>query len=327
MRRREFIALVGSAAAIGTLPPLIAGAQAAPPVIGCLSGTHLNPMEVERLTDGLAAAGYKDGDKVRIEYRTAEGQYDRLASLAADLVHRQVAVIVTIGGTAPLMAAKAATSTIPIVFAMGADPVKLGLVESLNRPGGNVTGVSFLVDSLGAKRVDILHSLMPAANPVGFLVNADNPSHDSETHEVEMAVRAFGFDTLVQEVANEPAIDSAFQVFSQHRAGAVSVAADAYLTSRRSQIVALAAKYKLPTIYPREEYAADGGLISYAPRPAEAFRTAGLYAGRILNGERPAELPVQQADKVFLTINLKTAKTLGVSIPATLLALADEVIE
>jgi len=327
MRRREFIAVLGSAAAIGTLPPRIARAQATLPVLGCLSGTHLNPMEVERLTDGLAAAGYKDGDNVRIEYRTAEGQYDGLASLAADLVHRKVAVIVTIGGTAPAIAAKAATSAIPIVFAMGADPVKLGLVESLNRPGGNVTGVSFLVDALGAKRVDILHTVMPTANPVGFLVNADNPSHDSETHEVEMAVKAFGFDTLVQGVTNEPGIDSAFEVFSQHRAGAVSVAADAYLTSGRAQIVALAAKYKLPTIYPREEYAADGGLISYAPRPAEAFRTAGLYAGRILKGEKPAELPVQQADKVFLTINLKTAKALGLAIPPTLLALADEVIE
>ena len=327
MKRTAFVTLLCCAAVTGILPQPAARAQATLPVIGCLSGTHLNPMEVERLTDGLAAAGYKDGDNVHIEYRTAEGHYDRLDSLAADLVRRKVAVIVAIGGTAPAIAAKAATSTIPIVFAMGADPVKLGLVTSLDRPGGNVTGVSFLVDSLGAKRVDILHTLLPAASPVGFLVNSDNPSHDSETREVEMAVKAFGFDTLVQGATNEPGIDSAFQVFSQHRAGAVSVAADAYLTSRRGQIVALAAKYKLPTIYPREEYAADGGLISYAPRPAEAFRTAGLYAGRILKGEKPAELPVQQADKVFLTINLKTAKTLALPIPPTLLALADEVIE
>ncbi|HEX4408313.1 MAG TPA: ABC transporter substrate-binding protein [Xanthobacteraceae bacterium] len=324
MRRRDFLSFVASAAA---LRPLAARAQPALPVIGCLSGTHLNPMELERLTNGLAAAGYKDGDNVRIEYLTAEGHYDRLASLAADLVHRNVAIIVTIGGTAPLTAAKAATSTIPIIFAMGADPVKLGLVESLNRPGGNITGVTFLVDSLGAKRVDLLHALLPAANPVGFLVNAENPSHDSETHEVETAIKAFGFDTVVQGVTKEADIDAAFQSFAQHHAGAVSVAADAYLTSRRGQIVALAAQYGLPTIYPREEYAADGGLMSYAPRPADAFRTAGLYAARILKGEKPADLPVQQADKVFLTINLKTAKTLGLSIPPTLLALADAVIE
>ena len=243
-----------------------ARAKAAVPLIGLLSGTHFNPTEVEGIKAGLGDAGFKEGDNIRIEYRSAEGQYDLLPALAADLVHREVAVIVTIGGAASAPPAKAATSTIPIVFANGADPVKLGLVASLNRPGGNVTGASFLVNSLSAKRVEMLHSLIQSAASVGFLVNPENPSHNSEAREIATAAKALGEDVRVEPATGEADIDAAFAHFSQQHVGAISVAADAYFLGRREQIVDLAAKYALPGIYPREEYVAAGGLMSYAPR-------------------------------------------------------------
>jgi putative ABC transport system substrate-binding protein len=292
-----------------------------------LSGTHFNPPEVEGIKKGLADTGFNEGGNIQIEYRSAEGKYDLLPSLASNLVHRRVAVIVTIGGAASAPAAKSATASIPIVFANGADPVKLGLVSSLNRPGGNVTGASFLVNSLSAKRMEMLHALIPSATSIGFLVNPQNPSHVSETQEVEAAAKALGQDLRVQTAVSEADIDAAFERFSQQHVAAVSVAADAYFLGRHNQIVGLVVKYKLPAIFPREEYVVSGGLVSYAPRPSDAYRLAGAYAGRILKGEKPSELPVQQSVRVYLTINLKAAKALGIDVPPTLLATADEVIE
>lgn len=325
MRRREFIAIASSAAAFA---PFAAHAQASSaPVIGLLSGTHFNKPEVDGVVNGLADAGFKDGDNVRLDYVSAEGKYDLLPSLAADLARRNVAVIVTIGGAASAPAAKAATATIPIVFANGADPVKLGLVSSLSRPGGNVTGASFLVNSLSAKRVEILQMLVPSATLIGFLVNPENPSYDSETQEIAAATRTLGQGLRVQSATGEADIDAAFKRFAQEPVAAISVAADAYFLGRRNQIVGLAAEYKLPAIYPREEYVVSGGLMSYAPRPADAYRLAGIYAGRILKGEKPSDLPVQQSVKVYLSVNLKSAKTLGIDVPPMLLATADEVIE
>ena len=325
MKRREFIAFLGSGAAV--LPLRARGAPPTAPVIGVLSGTHLNPPEVEGLRGGLEQAGYRDGDNIRIEYRSAEGDYARLTSLASDLAQRKVAVIVAIGGAASAPAAKAATKTIPIVFANGADPVKLGLVASLNRPGGNVTGASFLVNSLSAKRIETLHSLVPAAMLVGFLVNPENPSRDSETREAADAAKTLGQKLDVGAATDASTIDDAMARFSRRHVAAMSVAADAYFLGRRNQIVALAAKYGIPAIYPREEYVDAGGLASYAPHPADAYRLAGLYVARILKGEKPSELPVQQSVKVYLAINLKTAQSLGLNIPGPLLATADRVIE
>jgi len=323
MRRRQFIALVSATAACRTIAAR--AQQPAMPVIGLLSGTHFNPPEVEGVRQGLGDAGFKEGGNIRIAYRSAEGHYDLLPSRASDLVRRDAAVIVTIGGAASAPAAKAATTTIPIVFVNGADPVKLGLVSS--RPGGNVTGVSFLVNSLSAKRVEKLHSLIPSAELIGFLINPQNPSHDSESREVEGAAKALGEELQLQPAADEADIDAAFENFAQRRVAAISVAADAYFLSRRNQIIRLASQYKLPGIYPREEYVTSGGLMSYAPRPADAYRLAGAYVARILKGERPAELPVQQSDKVYLSIDVKTAKALGLAVSPNLLALADKVIE
>jgi len=308
--------------------PVVARAQQQPlPTVGFLSGTEFNPMEVDNVKAGLAAAGYRDGENVHVAYLSAKGQYELLPSLAKDLARRQVAVIVAIGGTAPATAAKSATTGIPIVFAAGGDPVKLGLVQSLNRPGGFVTGVSFLVNSLGAKRVEMLHLLVPSASLIGLLVNPDNPNRVSEAGEIAAASKALGLALHIEAAAKEADIAAAFSAFSQQHIGAFTVVADAYLRSREDPIVALAAKYAMPAVYPREEYATAGGLMSYAPRPAEAYRIAGSYVARILKGEQPSELPVQQSDKVYLTINLKTAKALGLAVPAQLLALADKVIE
>ncbi len=297
------------------------------PIIGVLSGTHLNQFEVDGVKAGLAAAGFKEGENIKIEYRSAEGRYDRLPALARDLAERRVAVIVTIGGAASAPPAKAATTSIPIVFANGADPVKLGLVTSLNHPGGNVTGASFLVNSLAAKRMELLHQLLPSAGSIGFIVNSKNPSYAAETGEVEAATTAFGQQLVVQETADEAGIDIAFKIFAARKVAAFAVAADAFFLSRHEQIVALAARDGLPGMYPREEYVLAGGLVSYAPHPIEAYRLAGSYVARILKGEKPEDLPVQQAVKVYLSINLKTAKALGIAVPPTLLALANEVIE
>jgi putative tryptophan/tyrosine transport system substrate-binding protein len=324
MQRREFITLVGGAAA---WPIVVRAQQPAVPVIGFLSGARLDDRERGAVRRGLNEAGYIEGHNVAIEYRSAEGQYDRLPALAADLVRRQVAVIIAIGGTVTALTAKAATETIPIVFATAGDPVQLRLVSSLNRPGGNVTGVSFLGAELGPKRLELLHQLTPTAQAVGFLINPLNPNAASETSDVQVAARALGQQIYVQHASNERDIDSAFASFALQRVEALLVGADAVFTSRRKQLVTLAARNAVPAIYALPDFVAAGGLISYGASRVDAFRLVGVNTGKILKGEKPADLPVQQSVKVELVINLKTAKALGLTVPPMLLARADEVIE
>jgi putative tryptophan/tyrosine transport system substrate-binding protein len=325
MKRREFIGLLGGASLVW---PLATRAQPpAMPVIGLLSGTGRDVGPFSAISQGLNEAGYVEGRNVTIEYRWAEGQFDRLPALAADLVRRQVAVIVSIQGAAAALAAKAATATIPIVFSIGGDPVKFGLVSSFNRPGGNATGTSFLVNTLGAKRLELLHEGVPSAALIGLLVNPNNPASASETSDVRTAARTLGLQTYVQNASNDHEIDAAFANFVQHHVDAVTFAADAVLTAQRDQLIALAVRHALPTMYFVREFADAGGLMSYGGHITEAYRLAGAYAGRILKGEMPADLPVQQVTKVELILNLKTAKMLGLTFPITLLGRADEVIE
>lgn len=328
MNRREFVGLLGRTAAMPVLAPLAARAQPpALPVIGVLSGTNREARLIAAIQQGLGETGHVEGRNVAIEYRWAEGRFDQLPSLAADLVRRQVAVILAIqGATAPL-AAKAATARIPIVFSIGGDPVRLGLVSSLNRPGGNVTGATFLVNTLAAKRLELLRELVPSGALIGLLVNPKNPAAESETRDAQSAARAVGLKVHVQNASSAGEIDAAFARFVQQRVNAVTFAADAVFNSRRNQLVALAARHRLPTMYFYREFANAGGLISYGGYDTDAYRLAGAYAGRILKGEKPGDLPVQQVTKVELVINLRTAKALGITIPAALLARADEVIE
>ncbi len=326
MRRREFIGLLGGAAAL----PLAARAQQkAMPVIGYLGSGSPGPSApfVVAFHRGLGESGYVEGRNVAIEYRYAEGRNDRLPALAADLVGRKVDVIVATGGSAP-RAAKAASQTIPIVFTIGGDPVAAGLVSNFARPGGNVTGVSCLGGQLTSKRLELASELVPQARAIALLVNPNSPQQTEHVvRDMREAARAKGVQLLVLNAGSESEIDSAFASLVQGHAGALVVTAEPFINSRREQIVAQAARHAVPAIYGIREYVAAGGLISYGASLSAAYRQTGIYAARILKGEKPADLPVQQATTFELLINLKTAKALGVTIPPTLLARADEVIE
>jgi putative tryptophan/tyrosine transport system substrate-binding protein len=317
MKRREFIALLGVAAAVW---PLAAHAQQMMPVIGFLSVTARDDSRVAAFLAGLHEAGYDEGRNVVIEYRWAQGQIERAPTLVADLVARQVTVIVAAGSTAAALAAKAATSTIPIVFNMGGDPVKFGLVTSLNRPGGNVTGVSFLVNLMASKRVELLHQMVPAAAPIAYLANpSTSPAGLSEQAEVEEAARALGHPLLTQRAKTEGEIDAAYVNLMREQARALIIAGDPFFYDRRQQLATLAARHAVPVVYPLREYVAAGGLMSYGTSLAATIRQTGIYVGKILKGAQPADLPVMQSTQFELVLNLKAAKALG--------ARADEVIE
>jgi putative ABC transport system substrate-binding protein len=324
MRRREFITLLGGAAAAW---PIAARAQQSMPVIGFLNGQSpltWAPM-VTAFRRGLNEAGYIEGQNVAIEYRWAEGQPARLPALATELAARQVAVIVATGGNNPAIAAKAATSTIPIVFTSNDDPRKYGLVASLNRPAGNITGVSWFSAELG--QLALLHDLVPNVKTVAVLLNPNNAETERQPAELQEAASALGLQIMALHAATVSDIDTAFTTLLQNRIGALLVAADSFLANRREQITTLAARDAVPAIYVNREMAGAGGLMSYGNSLADGYRRAGIQTARILKGEKPGDLPVDQATKFELIINLKTAKALGLDIPPKLLALADEVIE
>jgi ABC-type uncharacterized transport system substrate-binding protein len=325
MRRREFITLVGGVAA--AWPVAARGQQPAMPVIGFLH--HASPDVAAGLAaafrQGLKETGFVEGQNVRIEYRWAQGRYDLLPELAADLVRREVAVIMT--NTPTSQVAKAATSTIPIVFASADDPIPLGLVASFNRPGGNATGIYFLIAALEGKRVEFLHEVVPKAGTIALLVDPNFPSAATQTLAMRQAARSLGLNLLVVTAGTERDIDTAFATLVRERAGALAVAASGFFFFHREQLVALAAHHGMPVVYPWRDAAAAGGLMSYGASPFDAYRQAGIYAGRILKGEKPADLPVQQAVKVEFVINLRSAKALGLTVPLPLLGRADEVIE
>ena len=313
MRRREFITLLGGAAAAW---PLTARAQQPIPVIGIL-GMPAPPYteNVSAIRRGLNDAGFVEGRNVAIEFRWAEGQINRLPALAADLVKRQVAVIITMGGIAPLAAAKNATSTIPIVFHMAGDPARLGFVESFNRPGGNVTGVSLLQVALAAKRLEVLRELVPAAKTIGLLANPANPNVETVVPELHATAGALGLHLVVGYASGQDDVDVAFERFGRGRVQAVLVDADAVFLSQLQQITALAARHSVPTMYVSRQYVEGGGLISYGANVADAYRDVGVYAGKILKGIPPADLPITQPTKYELVINLTTAKALGLGVP------------
>jgi len=325
MRRRKFITLIGAAAA---WPLAARSQQAALPMIGFLNGgspAEYAPM-VAAFREGLKELGYVEGQNVAIEFRWAEGKYERLSALGTDLVRRQVAAIAATS-TPAAQAAKALTATVPIVFTTGADPVQLGLVASLNQPGGNVTGVSFLVNELTKKQFEVLHQILPKAALIGFLVNPAVAYARSQTTEAQDAARALGRQLFVVTARTESEIDAAFAALVKKLAGGVITISDPFLNSRRDQIVALAARHSLPALYPVRDYVAAGGPMSYGTSIIGAYRQVGVYTGRILKGEKPADLPVMRPTKLELVINLKTAKALDLTIPPALIALADEVIE
>jgi putative ABC transport system substrate-binding protein len=327
MKRREFITVLGGAAAW----PLAARAQQpAMPVIGFLSPTSPEgwAQRLRGFRQGLKDTGHVEGENVAIEYRWAEGQIDRLPVLAADLVRRRIAVIAAPGGNAPAFAARAATTTIPIVFIVGEDPVRLGLVASLARPGGNLTGSNFFTTELGAKRLELLRQLVPAAARVAVLVNPANPNvAESIASDVEAAARPLGLQIQVINASTIHEIDTAFASMVRERFDAVFVGSDAYLNSRRVQLTHLASRHAIPATYGVRDYVEAGGLMSYGANIVDAFREIGAYAGRILKGAKPADLPVVQASKFELVINAGTARMLGLTVPPQLLATADQVIE
>jgi ABC-type uncharacterized transport system substrate-binding protein len=325
--RRKFLATLGGTAVAW---PLAARAQQpGKPVVGFLHSVsdQAIPSSALGFRRGLAETGYVEGRNVEVEYRWAEGRYERLPSLAADLVRRHVAVIAAGGTAAPALAAKAATSTIPIVFQTGSDPVKDGLVASLNRPGGNVPGVSRMSFTLAPKRLELLHELVPKATAIAFLVNPANPVAASQIQEIREPARSLGLRVHVLEASSERQIEIAFETLTQQRAGALLIANDTFLSGQRELFIALAARHAVPVTYPGREAVAAGGLMSYDASAEDSFRQVGTYVGRILKGERPADLPVLQPTKFELAINVKTAKTLGLDVPPMLIARADEMIE
>jgi putative ABC transport system substrate-binding protein len=326
MRRREFIKVIAGSTAAW---PLAAQAQqAAKPVVGFLipAGSVVLRQQFAALQEGLKQTGYIDGQNVTIEHRFADGQFDRLPALASDLVRRGVFVIV-VGSSSGLRAAKQATATLPIVFSMGEDPVKLGFVASLNRPGGNITGVYQLTSGLEAKRLGLLHEMVPKAKMVAVLVNPNFPSAEAQLHDVHEAAARLGLQLIVLRANTEKDFEPAFATLVQQKASALHVCSSPFFNDRREQLVILAARHVIPAIYEWRDFPAAGGLMSYGTDLNEAYRQTGVYAGRILKGEKAADLPVVQLAKFQFVINLSTAKTLGIDVPPTLAARADEIIE
>jgi putative ABC transport system substrate-binding protein len=327
MRRREFVTLLGGAAA--TWPLATRAQQSTLPVIGWLSAR--SPAEaasvLQTFRQGLGQVGFFEGKNVTIEYRWAEGRYDRLPALAAELVSRQVTVIAATGGEPSPLAAKAATTTIPIVCTLGGDPVQTRLVTSLNRPGGNVTGTTIMALEMASKRVDLARQLVPNTTAVAMLINPKFPIASTEAREVQESARSFGIHINFLNASTESEIDAAFTTVVEQRNGALIIGTDPFLYGQRDQIVRLAARHKIPTIYFLGEFVEAGDLISYGPNIANGYRQAGVYAGLILKGANPADLPIVRPTQFLLYLNVKTAKALGLEIPPLLLALADEVIE
>jgi ABC-type uncharacterized transport system substrate-binding protein len=327
MRRREFITLVGSAAA-AVLPLAAHAQQPEMPVIGLLNATSDLTARLRAFRGGLAEIGYVEGQNVVIDSRSADGQLDRFPALVADLIRRRVSLIAVLGSTAAALAAKAATQTIPIAFGIPEDPVKLGLVASLSRPGGNATGINFFTAEVMAKRLGLLRELVPAAARIAVLVNPANVGRGALTRaELEPAARMLGLQVQFYNASTNPEIDAAYATLVRERPDALFVSSDTFFTGRRVQLISLAAHHALPATYSVREFVEAGGLMSYGTSLAAAFRQVGVYSGRILKGEKPADLPVVQASKFELIINLQTAKLLGLTVPPTLLATADEVIE
>jgi putative ABC transport system substrate-binding protein len=328
MRRRDFITLVGGGAAAW---PLAGHAQQpAMPVIGFLHGGSADPKSngplVEPFREGLAQFGYVEGRNLTIEFRWAEGHYDRLPELAADLVRRHVAVIAAFSPPA-VQAAQAATATIPIVFESGNDPIKAGLVVSFNRPGGNATGINILVEELLGKRLGLLHELVPTASTIAVILNSQTPAYQTQSRDLQAAAQKLGTEVRILNASTEQDVDRAFTDIVQMKAGALLVGSDPFLATCVEQMVGLAARYSVPTIYARHEFVRAGGLMSYDIDFPGAYRQSGIYVGRILKGEKPSELPVVRPTKFELAINLKTVKTLSLTVPSGMLAIADEVIE
>jgi putative ABC transport system substrate-binding protein len=327
MRRREFITLLGGA--IAARPVAARAQQPTMPVIGFLNPASPQPWKdyVAGFRAGLKEAGYLDGQNITIEFRWAEGHYDRLPEMAADLVRRKVALLAATGGATSVVAAKGATSTIPIVFTSGVDPIRAGFVTSLSHPGGNITGVNLFVATMESKRLGLLRALVPGVQLIAVLLNPNRPDHTEHLSGVQEAASAVGQQIDILLASNESAIDAAFVSAVQLHAGAMLVGSDPFFNSQRNKIIALAAQHAIPAIYEQREHALAGGLMSYGTNLSDGYRQAGIYAGRILKGEKPGDLPVVQATKFEFVINLKTAKALRIEVPPNLSAEADEIIE